>query len=48
MLSVTNFMKEHFLAEKKRKREIFGLALIINKHLGNHEIEFPLIGGLQN
>lgn len=37
------------LANRNRGRdESFGLALIINKHLGNHEIEFSLIGGLQN
>lgn len=40
-------MKEHSSQKKKREKP-FGLTLIINKHLGNHEIEFPLIGGLQN
>lgn len=41
-------MMEHFLTEKKGREKPFGLAVIINKHLGNHEIEFPLIRGLQN
>lgn len=37
------------LGNRNRGRdEPFGLALIINKHLGNLEIEFSFTGGLQN
>lgn len=40
-------MKEYLFTEKEEEKP-FGLALIINKLLGNHKIEFSLIGGLQN